>query len=165
MTLYANAGPTPFSLTCDTSLNQEIKWIQSFNRTTFYYVKPSSKYQVSTDGTVLTIINVSLNDEEYFACGYKVNKTFKIIKSYLLYVRGTLYLSVLQKISALQLSKILKNILNQVNMQNYLKKYLIKAKTEHLICKKSRASALAFILLSLYFKKFNHLWQYFSTIN
>jgi hypothetical protein len=90
ITLYADAGSSSYSIICNNSsdLTQDIKWIQTFNKSTFYYLKESSKYVLSNNSKVLTITNVALNDEEYYACGYLIDKAFKIISTYLLYVRG-----------------------------------------------------------------------------
>lgn len=88
--LNVDVGSSSYSLSCNTSdLNQEIKWIQTFNKTKFYYLKESNRYVLSNNSRVLTIQNILLSDEEYYACGYVVDRAFRIVTSYYLYVKGT----------------------------------------------------------------------------
>lgn len=90
ITLYADASPFPYSITCNTNASQPLLWITAnMNETNFNFLTPDTRISISNDTKVLTLLNVKAKDEKYYACGYVNNaKTFQVLSTFLLYVRS-----------------------------------------------------------------------------
>lgn len=89
-TVLANAGNSPLSIECNTAENQTIIWTKTVNNIGNFYVSFDSRVYTTNNSRVLNFANLTLDDEEYYGCGY-IQGTFVLLRSFFIYVRGIVF--------------------------------------------------------------------------
>ena len=75
---------------CNYSGNQPITWIKSVDKKIVYVIQNDARTIISNNGLQLTISNLFLSDQQYYACGYTNNAVLVALNQYFLFIRGIL---------------------------------------------------------------------------
>ena len=80
-----------FSIFCNTTAygsNNNITWLKSLNKVNIYVLQNDSRILIINNGQKVEFTNLSLSDQQYYACGVTINNKLVVVNQYFLYVRG-----------------------------------------------------------------------------
>jgi hypothetical protein len=60
---------------------------------TFYVDLNSTKVNVSSNGQLLNLNNITMRDEEYYGCGFVQSGSYFLLETFYLYAKGSIFLT------------------------------------------------------------------------
>jgi hypothetical protein len=86
--VYANLTDSSLSLDCNYAGSNQVIWIKTVAKENLFHVNYTDRVFLTSNGSILNILNLTLADEEYYGCGYTSNNgEFYLMNAFYVYVK------------------------------------------------------------------------------